>query len=270
MDNRDYRRSPQWAMHIQSRVRFSTIARIYKLVRPWIVAQYEAKMVNGLIMEGAQPEFMDKLKPMALSDFIDWAPSVPPEMMDKAYVHQERYCHIASQVNWTSLAAAQAFKETWQAECLSWAEGFPSEKMAAYSLWRAAHHARGSASGASSVFIGFPEQALEIVKSKPGTATLGSQMRTIIVGLNHNFTYTPDELGPIQVTVKMMEIDGMTRKAIISSEPLEDMVTPNLVGFVARLEKSHGDDVVSPPPGEYIANIIRWRGQSWGCYLTKV
>jgi hypothetical protein len=272
MNDKEYRRSPQWTMHIQSRVRRCTIARIFEFVRPWIVAQYEAKMVNGIILDGAQPDFMDNLKPMALSDFIDWAPTVPPDMMDKAYKWHERYCHLASQINWSSLVAAEAFKETWMVECAEWAKQFPSEKMAAYAYWRADHHARGSALGASGVFVGFPELALEIVKDKPGTAILGSQMRTIVIGLSRQFNYSPDTLGPILVDVKMLDIDGMTRKALVAHEHIDGMVNnefPNLVGIVARLEKSHGDDVVSPPTGTYVANFVRWRGESWGCYLTK-
>ena len=277
----EFRRSPEWKMHIQQECEGATIAQIWKFVLPWLKQQYSDSIRAGIIPKEAVPQFMEKgIKTMMLTDYVDWAPSVDERDMDSGYAMYQKFCVLASQVNMSDDLAVLSFKESWMALCNEWAKQYSSVDYAAWVIWRCAHHSRSSRAGAAAVFIGFPEQALKIVREKPGNMSMGSQIRTVIVGLNNNFEYIPDMIpveGSIRVVVKNGFYNNQLRKMVLSIEPLDgqkvhsDGLPDNLIGMVSELRKNREKEgYVSPPEGEYLARIVRMANLAWACYLSKI
>lgn len=276
----EFRRSPEWRMNIQKECDGSTIAEIWRYVRPWLEEQYKAYMRAGIIPADAIPQFLDKgIKTMLLSDFVDWAPPIDNRDMDAGFQQYQRFCVLASQVSMENDFALSSFKESWIVDCARWAANMGwSLEYAAWVLWRCAHHSRSSRAGAASVFIGFPEQCLKIVKDKPGTMT-GSQLRTIVVGLNYNFDYIPDMVpaeGTIRVEVKMGFYEKQARKMVVSCEPLEGQIHQegmhdNMMGMISEIRKDRASEgFTSPPVGMYLAKFIRISNKIWSCMLSKM
>lgn len=277
----EFRRSPEWRMHIQRQCNGSTIAEIWRYVRPWIVDQYKASIRAGIIPQDALPQFIEKgLKTMLLADFVDWVPPIDNRDMDKGFQQYQRFCVLASQVNMSSDFALESFKQSWTVDCKEWAEdnGWTME-YACWVMWRCAHHSRSSRAGAASVFIPFPEQCLKVVREKPGTMKMGSQIRTIVVGLNYNFDHIPDVLpaeGTVRVIVKMGFCDNQNRKMVVSVEHIDgqrqsDGMPENLLGMVSEIRKDRANEgFMSPPLGEYLAKFFRISDKTWSCMLSKM
>ncbi len=204
------------------------------------------------------------IKTRLLTEFRDWAMSVPAVQMECAKVVQVWFNARNKRVNWSDPRSILDFRAEFNIEVQKWVQREQVDpKVAASALWRAAHSARsGDASGAS-VFIAFPEESNWIVKMKPG---LKHGRSTIIVGLNFQLPGL-DELDCEVKIIDMAKLQNgkmIVRKAVVAE--VEGQIQPvgmptNVIGVIAA-------NADQPQVGMYIARIHRISSGAWRCELS--
>lgn len=273
-EDKDNRRQPEIRLHIAPAQYEATWAKIYEVVQPWILDQYQ-RVPNGFKLS-----FLEALDVYPGSKYIGWAPHVPDRLLNRGLEMVREFAGLSRMVDWSSSEDTTAFKETWQAMCDTWAALFASREEAVYTMWRAAHHATIGGSGAASVFMGFPEEALSIVANKPGLVEQKHDgVVALLVGVDYNFVggRAPDTMGPVQVQVYEIPWRSGLRMAVMLDEPLPGMkesqgkFPPGMIGMCALELREGGRFYTQPEPGSYIARFKRNKsGKSYRAYLTPL
>jgi hypothetical protein len=274
--DKDNRRQPEVKLHIGPQQYGATCSKIYELVQPWILEQYHK---TALVKDGVSYSFLELLDVNPGSKYIGWAPHVPDKLLNRGLEMVREFSGLSRMVIWSSSEDVVTFKETWQELCLGWAAQFSSVQEAAYVLWRASHHATVGGSGAAAVFMGFPEEALQIVTHKPGLLEQQHEgVVALLVGVDYNFMggRAPDLAGPVTVQVFEIPWRGSFRLAVVLDEPLLGMKESEkfpygMIGMCAAELREGGRFYTAPEPGSYIARFKRNRsGKSYRAYLTPI
>lgn len=273
--NEDARRDMKNRIHIPPEQYNGTIAKIYEVVQPWILEQYQKTAIEK---DGKKYSFLDLIDYKPGSHYLGWAPHVSDEHLNSALEMVREFAGQSRLVYWNSSEDTINFKSTWQHKCNLWATQFPSREEAVSALWRAAHHATISGSGAAAVFMGFPEECLKIVADKPGLAEQETEgVRSLLIGVDYNFNgQAPDEFGPVSLRILELPWRGEFRKVAILDEPMPGMklqqdFPPGTVGMTAKELREGGRFYTEPEPGLYIGRFLRNRsGKSFRVFLTKL
>lgn len=275
--DKDNRRQPEFKLHIGPEQYTGTCAKIYGLVQPWILEQYRKTAVTG--KDGASYSFLELLDIKPGSHYIGWAPHVSDMMLNLGLEMVREFSGLSRMVLWSSGEEVQSFKETWQSMCASWSEQFSSREEATYVLWRSAHHATVGGSSAAAVFMGFPEEAMQIVIHKPGLLEQQHEgVVALLVGVDYNFMggRAPELMGPVTVQVYEIPWRGAFRLAVVLDEPLPAMKDSEkfpygMIGMTAAELREGGKFYTNPQPGSYVARFKRNRsGKSYRAYLTAM
>ncbi len=232
-----------------------TIAQICKLTLPSMQAALTGK---------------DLIEVKPLGAFKHWAPGVSDVLQDGIHTLQLEYNSQIRRVNWVSPESIGSFRVWWQGALSEWQEANGiTEEMACNALWRETHSARSENSSGASVFMGYPELALEIVQNKPGFDR--SRVNgTLLIGLNYVFEDPPLALDiPVEVRELKQKAKGRTlvRSVLIGQAPgKKDAKAPypaEMLGMVDRRAEA-------PAPGMYMASIRKaGHGMAWHCDLTR-
>jgi hypothetical protein len=273
--DKDNRRQPAIKLHIPPQQYSGTCAQIYRLVQPWILEQYQ----ETIEFEGEKYTFLELLDVNPGSKYIGWAPHVSDVLLNQGLDMVREFNGLSRMVDWSSSEDTMAFKETWQEMCDTWSVLFSSRQEAVYTLWRAAHHATIGGSGAASIFMGFPEEALDIVVNKPGLLEQQHEgVVSLLVGVDYNFVggLAPDVIGPVTVHVYDIDWRGHLRMAVMLDEPLpsmkeSDRFPDGMIGMCAQELRNSGEFYTHPEEGSYVARIERNKsGKSFRAYLTPL
>lgn len=258
-EDKEFRRSESYRIHIPIKQSEATIAQIFKLVRPWVLEQF-MKMNTTDTMD-----VLDALKTAPLCDFVNWAPVVPDKYMLVAKSLIGKFNALQVLTNFDSAESIDRMKTAFNGmvEQAIVKDFRGSRQLAAYALWRSAHHSRSSMAGATSVFFGLPNEALMIVRRKPGligevkAESVGESIELVAerygvsvdllkavngnkdnfekgdkislprvsfkafaVGVKYNFTPQPRAMAPFTGEVRQVEYGNQLRLVILSDEIL--------------------------------------------------
>ena len=206
----------------------------------------------------------EPIKVRPLTEFQRWAGRVDTDFEAVRDV-QNWYNARVRRVNFSEPKDIAAFKLAFSKRLDEWmAEQGLSEWDAARALWNVAHGTRSELSGAASVFIGFPEQAAQIVADKPG---LVRKTKTVLVGLARQVP------GLIEVSLDV-EIQDVTvdqkgraviRKAVVAE--VHGQRQPN-APFPEKMIGLIAGNAIQPEPGQYKAHIKQVSAGAWDISLT--
>jgi hypothetical protein len=172
----------------------------------------------------------------------------------------------AKRTNWADAKSIIEFKTAFDARLQELMDDEKLDRMAAASaLWRVAHSSRsGDASGAS-VFIGYYDECLVIVKEKPGL--IGS-LRTIVTGIHYQVPGLREaalegEIVDVQVNIRGKRI---IRKALVGKvdgqlQPQDPQYPANMIGMIAI-------NAGQPQCGSYKISIKQTSRAAWTATLV--
>lgn len=160
----EIRREPEYRIHISDECREATIARIYEKMRPWVTQQYNRLKALGTY------DLVEAFKVAPLSDYVNWAPPVSDYQLLLAKEMIDAFVVLQTSVDWSRAESVQRLKDAARAmgDILARDAFGGNRRYCGYALWRASHHSRSNRAGASGVFTMMPEEALYIVRNKPG------------------------------------------------------------------------------------------------------
>jgi len=249
------KKGPEWLSHIPAQMASSTIVRIYQLWKPWFQKHWN-EYKGGLTIH-------EQVQCYPLSHFTSWVEIVHEDDLRKAYELKSQYDAVIGTVQWRKKEKGEAFKDTWQAVAEAWVTQFPTREYGVAALWRACHHARGTLARAGAVFLAFPDDCLEIVKTRPGRAS--HTMKTIVLGVEKNIVGKPKKRYPPQyVYVESDKLLGEMKSYVCSMDMKfpgmqrvrEYPVPPNLIGTIAIIEPARAKrGFVHPPDGRYVMQM---------------
>jgi hypothetical protein len=214
-----------------------------------------------------------------LGSFRNWASRVEDEEILKAVKElQDAFNHEVGKVKWGDSDSVISFKH-WIADRVNSTirELKCDRKVFAAALWRQAHTTRSTEAQGASIFLGMPEEALEIVKNKPGRGGPDDEVpegEIILLGLDRSL---PGYAG-LQTKVRICDVrikDGkklVGRKAVVNVNPRQDQKQPdpksglpeNSLGLIAP-------ECDQPSEGEYVALIVRdGEKKRWKLSLQRV
>jgi len=153
-----------------------------------------------------------------LSYFRSWAPKVNKELFAEVKGLQVWYNGQVARLNFSSPDAIAKLTCLWQTEIDQFIaeHGIDRETMA-NALWVVSHSARSRAAGATSVFMGMPEEAGRIITEKPGKADRKLEA-VVMTGLLHNVETGPtgDWVGGVEVVYQPIKAKGkIVHRAVV-------------------------------------------------------
>jgi len=221
-------------------------------IMPWMDSTVPS--ISRRVLPGLQNVLAEPFKTRPLTTYKYWADHSTYDALRIARKMQDWYNANASEVNWQDAIAIQQFK-------LEWKERIADETLPRYelanALWFIAHGARSVNSGAGSVFLGFPEEALDIVLEKPGQQYVKTEQgyETVIVGLPKQCPNVLEMKGEVTIIDVPLKKAGklMVRKAIVAVvegqlQPSDNRYPENTIALVAT-------NAFQPPAGVYEASI---------------
>lgn len=208
-----------------------------------------------------EPHWSESVSIRPLTAFRCWAPFPDKNQAEQAKEVQFWFNARVTRVNWTDNKSIQSFKIALAERIEEWLATGISRKDAAYALWHQSHSSRGADASAASVFLAFPDECLEIVRSKPGEVV----KEVVLTGLNHqipNFkSGTLKDLRVADITT-LKNGKKIVRRVLVGKAPGQvapkDKALPaNLIAFIAA-------NCDQPDPGEYkIVTISQIGPASW-------
>jgi hypothetical protein len=269
--SKTFRGSAYWRAQIPDEMAGCTVAQIYNIVRPWLESRYDEELEEFTLM--------DFIRVRPISQFANWAPEVEPGQQDLAWQLKDTYDAIRKGVNWSDhKVAVPAFKETWRRMVQMWVDRYFSgnRRIAAWAVWRAAHHSRAKYASAGMVFVGFPDEVREIVSEKPGL--MQNRVRTRVVGLDRNVIGLTLKLyGAATVDIVRMDWGGRSMVVMLavgefpglSPERRPYNAPSTLIGIVPTIEgKWARKGYQVPPLGRYLCKMKQAGGA--GTYIAKM
>lgn len=201
------------------------------------------------------------IEAMPLTSYLAWAHSVAAALMDSAKALQAAYDQRSQRVNWSDPAEILDFHAWWQKRCEEYcAENGCTRADGAAALWRVAHSKASEKSGGMSVFIGFEDEVISIIRNKPGLAEQG--MMYVLTGVNYALDDSRSNDFTCEVQVKLNEFvdvrDGRKtlRKVAVANLPGQKPANPGYPqGCLGTF--STGSKLPEPELGTYTAHVKR-------------
>ena len=267
-----YRRGLHWRCNIPPEHEDATIAQIYRITRPWTVAQFDVQYKRD------KPSYLAMLQTKDLSTFLSWVPHVSNKDIEEGREMVQTFAKIANTVSWENEEAVLEFKESWQIQCNAWAKKWPSRQHAVYVMWSASHHMSSSDNSAGAVFMAFPVECLDIVRNKPGRVEEAGEPKVILItGMDWNFSVTPpNQIDNVMVRLELIRWKGEEVTIAVSVDDLPGQrperppMPAKILGFLQG--EGRGGFWSVPPPGVYLAKSIKRAktGKSYVCHLVPV
>lgn len=204
------------------------------------------------------------IKTRPLSAFRKWAFDVSKEEYEAAQSIVLFHNARVKRVNWLDPESIANYKRLLGFEIEAWLASGIDRKRAACALWQVVHSSRSMDSGASCVFLAFPEEAKWIVENKPG---LSGGFNTVLTGLNFQLpgcTHLDVDVEIVDVTVSKAG-KTLIRKAVVAQvqgqkQPGSDYPR-NMIAMVAV-------NADQPENGNYHAIINQISTGAWSCQLV--
>jgi len=176
-------------------------------VHPWMHGTVQE--IAKIALPNIKAAIGTPIESRPLTHYRPWAGEVDEGLYAAAHELQLKFNARIHRLNWQWSEQVEAFKLWWRSEINDFiAETGYNRFDVARALWNVAHSTRSTAAGAGSIFMGMPEEALRIIREKPGRQSR-KPAGVAMTGLTYNVENPLAEwIGEVEVVYHAVSKNG--------------------------------------------------------------